>query len=522
MTVLTGETGAGKTALLGALKLLLGDRADSGSVRAGAAELLVEGRFAAGGQELLARRRVSSDGRSRCAIDGEMATVGALAERVGPLVDLHGQHEHQALLSSATHIGYLDRWAGETVGEALAAYRQAREGFLGARARRDALEARIAEAARNADYWAFVLDEIERVSPQPGEDELLESRLPALQHGERLAQVAGESTDLIRGDGGAQDLVARAEAALEKVGGIDPRLDGIAARLTELVALIDDAGAALRDYRDLVEHDPAVLDQVLTRLSELSGLKKKHGPTLDEVLRTRDAAQAVLAVTADSQDARTSAEQAVKAAESELRTCASSLDTARREAAPAFSAQLESAAADLAMDGARFEVRFDELPFESWSSLGPARVEFLYAPAPGQPPRPLTRIASGGEISRVMLALKGVLGEADSVETLVFDEVDAGIGGATARAVGQRLAELAETHQVIVVTHLAQVAAHARRHLVVRKEIVDGAAATSVLLIEGEDRVAEIARMLSGKDSTASLAHAAELIASVGAATTGA
>jgi DNA repair protein RecN (Recombination protein N) len=211
---------------------------------------------------------------------------------------------------------------------------------------------------------------------------------------------------------------------------------------------------------------------------------------------------------------------ALETAEADLRESAAALEAVRRAAAPGFVFELGSAAADLAMDGSSFEVGFEELPFDSWTSEGPHRVEFLYSPAPGQPPRPLARIASGGEISRVMLALKGVLGEADSVETLVFDEVDAGIGGATAHAVGRRLAELARTHQVIVVTHLAQVAAHATRHLAVRKELRDGSAATTVASIDGDERVAEIARMLSGNDSVASVAHAAELIAGVRAAST--
>lgn len=520
MTVLTGETGAGKTALLGALKLLLGERADSGAVRAGASETLVEGRFTVAGEELLARRRVSADGRSRCSIDGDMATVGSLSQRVGPLVDLHGQHEHQALLTPSTHAGYLDRWAADAVTEPLAGYRGARNAFREARIRRDALEKQIAEAERNADYLRFVIEEIDRVAPEPGEDALLEARLPALRHGEKLAEAAGVAADLLRGDGGALDGIARARTALDKVAGIDPSLDDLATRLVELTALVDDVGGSAREYRDRIEHDPAVIEQTLSRLSALTGLMKKHGPTLDEVLRTRDEAARALTVSTEAEDARSAAQGALESAEAELRERATALEAVRRAAAPGFVSELGRAAADLAMDGSSFEVGFEGLPFDSWTAEGPHRIEFLFSSAPGQPPRPLARIASGGEISRVMLALKGVLGEADSVETLVFDEVDAGIGGATAHAVGRRLAELARTHQVIVVTHLAQVAAHANRHLAVRKELRDGSAATVVTSIEGDERVAEIARMLSGNDSVASVAHAAELIAGARAPST--
>jgi len=514
MTALTGETGAGKTALLGALKLLLGDRADSGSVRAKAAEVLVEGRFTASGEELLVRRRVSADGRSRCTLGGEMATVGALAERVGPLVDLHGQHEHQALLVTANHAGYLNRRAGEPGADALVTYREARIAYRDAVTRRDDLAARLSEAARNADYLRFVADEISRVDPKAGEDAEIEAALPALQHAEKLASVAQDAVDLVRSDGGATDRLALAQAALSKVTGIDPRLDALTKRLAETYALADDVGAELRAYRDAVEHDPTQLESLLARLSELGGLTRKYGPRLSDVLETRDDAVTTLADFDAGGRVMHAAEDEVSAAEQTLRERAQALDELRRSVAPAFMAELGDAAADLAMAGARFEIAFAELPFEAWTADGPSRVEFLYAPEPGQPPRGLTRIASGGELSRVMLALKSVLGEADTVETLVFDEIDSGVGGATAHAVGKRLAMLARGHQVIVVTHLAQVAAYADSQLVVSKLAGENGSATSVTRVQGDARVAEIARMLSGNDSDVGIAHARELLES--------
>jgi len=512
MTVLTGETGAGKTALLGALKLLLGERADSTVVRAGAAETVVEGRFLAGGEELIAKRRLSADGRSRCTLDDEMATVGALADRVGPLVDLHGQHEHQALLSAATHVGYLDRRAGEPAVLALGAYREARSAHRIAVDARDSLATTLAEAAKNADYLRFVADEIGRVDPKPGEDEALEARLPALQHGERLAEAASDATNLLRGDGGALDRLALASAALKKVADIDPVLDELAARLAGVSALGDDVSAEMRTYRDRIEHDPAALDEVLSRLSELSGLTKKYGPRLEDVLKTRQEALSALAAHDAGAQAMDEAARAVEETQAGLRTTADALAAVREAAAPEFVEALADAVADLAMGGTRFEVSVTVLPFDSWTVDGPHRIEFLYAPAAAQPARPLARIASGGELSRVMLALKSVLGEADTVETLVFDEIDAGVGGATATAVGRRLAMLARGRQVVVVTHLAQVAAFADAQLVVSKDVAGDEAATSVVRVEGDSRVAEIARMLSGNDSEASLAHARELL----------
>lgn len=512
MTVLTGETGAGKTALVGALKLLLGDRADSGSVRAGASEALVEGRFLTGSQETIARRRVGADGRSKCALNGEMATVGALGGRIGPLVDLHGQHEHQALLSPATHVTYLDRRAGAEATIALAEYRSALAAVKSARDARDALLVQIAQAAHDADRFRFIAEEIGRVDPLAGEDAALEIRVPALQHGERLAEAAAEASQLLRGDGGALDRIAEASVALGKVASIDPTLDALADRLGEAYTLVDDASADVRAYRDGVEHDPAALDVVLSRLSALSGLTRKYGPRLEDVLRIRDDAAIAIAEHDAGESRASAAEEALLEAEARLREMAASLQHLRETAAPAFVAELAAAVSELSMEGTAFEVSFAEAPFESWTMDGSHRVEFLFAPAPGQPARPLARIASGGELSRVMLALKGVLGEADTVETLVFDEVDAGIGGHTARGIGRRLARLARTHQVIVVTHLAQVAAYADSQLVVSKRMESGTASTTVVVVSGDERVAEIARMLSGNDSATSLAHARELL----------
>ncbi len=512
MTVLTGETGAGKTVLLGALKLLLGDRADSGSVRAGAKEALIEGEFSAAGEQVLVSRRVGVDARSRCRIDGEMANVGALAERIGPLVDLHGQHEHQALLSAATHLGYLDRWAGDAIAEPLAAYRAALAAHRAALAARVAVEERAAAAARDEDYLRFVLAEIDAVGPEPGEDEALESRLPALQHAEKLAEATAAAAAALRGEGGALDRVAVAAGALARVAGIDPALDELAGRLRELETLVDDVGMGVRAYRDGIEHDPRVLDELLGRLSAISALKKKYGPGLEQVLERRDEARAAIEVATDSDAALAAARAAESEAESALRDAAGALSDARRSCVAGFIAALTAATEDLAMPGASFEIAITEQPFSAWNDDGPDRVEFLYSPAAGQPARPLTRIASGGEVSRVMLALKGVLGGADSVETLVFDEVDAGIGGQTAHAVGCRLKELSRTHQVLVVTHLAQVAAFADAQLVVSKETLEGEAVTKVTPVEGEERVAEIARMLAGNTSDRSLAHARELL----------
>lgn len=512
MTVLTGETGAGKTVLLGALKLLLGERADASSVRSGADEAVVEGRFSHGGEDVLVRRRVGADGRSRCTVDGGMSTVGALAERVGPLVDLHGQHEHQALLSVATHVGYLDRWAGPAAARALGEYRDARAEWAAATAHVTRIQADVDAARMDAEQLDYVASQIDAVDPREGEDVELEMRLPGLMHAGRLAEAANEAAAAVRSEGGAADDLARAVQSLRRVEGIDPALDAISASLKEAQALVDELGMAARSYRDSVEHDPAALDAVQARLSSLAGLTRRYGPTLSDVIARRDEARSALAMASSGEERLSAARGREAECRRTFEEAERALSSLRHEAAPSFTTALAEVTAELAMPGARFEISFGELAFEQWTADGGERIEFRYAPAPGQQARALARIASGGELSRVMLALKGVLGGADSVETLVFDEVDAGIGGATATAVGKRLARLAETHQVIVVTHLAQVAAFADAHYVVRKLVEDGSAATTVVPVEGADRVAEIARMLSGSDSQAGRTHAAELL----------
>ncbi|MHB8925419.1 MAG: DNA repair protein RecN [Coriobacteriia bacterium] len=515
LTVLTGETGAGKTVLVGALKLLLGDRADSTLVRSGASEALVEGRFAVQGQERLVRRRVSADGRSKCTIDGEMATVAALGEMLSGIVDLHGQHEHQALLSVARHAGYLDRYVGEDAVAAKAAYRTSLRAAIDAREALKALEGSLADRDRRVDYLRFQVTDIDAIAPRPGEDDEIDAILPRLRHAEKLTGAAAGAWAALRDDDAASDNVARAIAALHGPAGLDGVLDGMALELEGLSGALDELGSRLRDYAESVEHDPHALDAAESRLAALTTLKRKYGSSLDEVIAARAVAVSELESLDAGEAGLGAARVRVAEAESALRAEAARLSGVRAAAIPGFASALAAAVGDLALTGARFEVSVAEVPFASWGPDGPERVEFLFGPGVGESPKPLAKIASGGEISRVMLALKDVLGQADRTPVLVFDEVDAGIGGATALAVGRRLASLAERHQVLVVTHLAQVAAFADQQVVVSKQDRDGRGVTQAHVVIGDDRVLEIARMLSGGTSQAGIEHARELLDSV-------
>lgn len=515
LTVLTGETGAGKTVLVEALKLLLGERADPTMVRAGADEALVEGRFSLDGTERTAKRRISAEGRSRCYLDGEMSTVAGLADAFGSVVDLHGQHDHQALLAPSSHAAYLDRFIGEDAAAALASYRDAWAAASESASELRSLADAMQDRSRRVDLLSFQVGEIDGVAPKPGEDEAIEARLPVMRHGERLAEAASAAYGRLKADGGASDSLAEALAALRPLAGLDPALDALAERLADAATTVEDAGADIRRHGELVEYDPAALDAAEARLSALTDLKRKYGPGLSDVLAARDAAAATLETLEQGEEGLRRAEEHLAAAEERLAEAAATLSSVRAAASPGFATMLGDAARDLAMASATFEVSFADLPRASWTADGPQRVEFLFSANSGEPRRPLARIASGGEVSRVMLALKSVLGAADVVPVLVFDEIDVGIGGATALAVGRRLASLARRHQVVVVTHLAQVAAFADSHLVVEKAERDGRTLTAVRRAKGEERVAEIARMLSGSDSATGLAHARELLADV-------
>ena len=526
LTVLTGETGAGKTALLSALKLLMGSRADKDSVRDGQDGLEVSGRFfglsrasSDGGEprededELVAVRRVGADGRSRVTLDGRMASVRELAGTVSPSIDLCGQHDQQQLLKPAAHVGMLDAWAGQDVAEALCAYREA---FAEAsRAAAELARVRDAGAASSAklDEARFVLQRIDAVDPREGEYEELSAKLARAEHAETLATSAYRAHQALGGDEGAIDLLGSAAAALDEGSRYDPELGKLAESLREAGYVLEDVSRTARDYRDGVEFDPEELERGQERMAALQGLMRAYGPRMADVLAARDEAADLVSLVDDAEERERVAQRAVDAAERALAAAARTLDDARGEAAPRFSQAVSAQMQRLEMGTAQLVCEQRALPRASWTRSGASEVEFMFQPGAGMQARPLARIASGGEVSRVMLAVKVVLGGNDNVDTLVFDEVDAGVGGSTAVALADVLATLARTHQVVVVTHLAQVAVRGERHYLVRKrEGEDGVPETDLHRLSEEERPAEIARMLSGEVTETSLSHARELL----------
>ena len=519
LTVLTGETGAGKTALLSALKLLMGERADASSVREGEAGLVVEGRFFKGADDpegFGVVRSVSADGRSRVKIDGSISSVRELATRVGSMIDLCGQHEHQSLLDSANHVRMVDLWAADTIAPILDDYRAK---LHVARAAAAEL-ARVTEVSRSKgallDEARFTVERISEVDPRLGEYEELEESLPRAEHAEALASAANDAQSLLSEENAALDSLNGAIAELQRMAGVDKKLSEFADSLAEASILIEDAAADLRRYRDSVDFDPDELARQQDRFAQLKGLLRQYGPTMDDVFARLESSKELLSLVDDAEERVKRARLELDAAESDLVQAARALMKARSVAGPRFCREVVRQMARLEMGGA--EVLWDEreLPRERWTDSGPSICELLYRSGSGLTPRPLKRIASGGELSRVLLAAKVVMGSADHAGTLVFDEVDAGVGGATARSLATVLADLAKTHQVIVVTHLAQVAVVADAHYVVRKaDTGSGIPETSLVPVEGDERVAEIARMLSGDSSPESLAHARAMLESL-------
>lgn len=518
LTVLTGETGAGKTALLSALKLLMGGRADSSMVREGAEAAEVEGRFFLTSSDTdgcVVRRRLTADGRSRVKIDGDMASVGELASKIGSTVDLCAQHEHQRLLDPSSHLSYVDAWAADSIAPALESYRAA---FTEVKAQKKEFQ-RLEHAANaqgsRVEEARFCVERIDEIDPKPGELEELEELLPRVEHAEALATCAHDAQEALSGENGALDALNASIAELSRMGSVDAALMQFADTLAGAAIDIEDAAAGLRRYRDDVDFDPSDLATKQERYAALKGLMRQFGPTMDDVFARRDESRELLSIVDNSDEQLRVAKKRLDEAESALAEAARILARRRAAAGPRFCREVGKQMARLEMGSAELVWQARELDRKDWTESGSVSYELLYKGGAGLTPRPLRRVASGGELSRVMLSCSVVLGQADGVDTMVFDEIDAGVGGITARALAAVLVDLARTHQVIVVTHTAQIAVVAQRHYLVRKS-GDSTPVTTIAPCEGDNRVPEISRMLSGDTGSSSLDHARTLLEEAG------
>jgi DNA repair protein RecN (Recombination protein N) len=533
-TAVTGETGAGKTMVVTALGLLLGQRAESGIVRSGSSQAVVDGRWVvaddgpvvervrdAGGDvddgELFLSRVVSAEGRSRAVVGGRSAPIGVLGDLADHLVVVHGQSEQIRLKSAQAQRAAVDAHGGAPLAAAAASYRAAYDAWTAARDELAEITRDRDERRAEADALRAAIDEIEAAAPVAGELDELDATADRLSNSEDLRLAAGLaheilSTDAVDGTRDVLSLVEDARRQVERVAPHDPELAPIADLLAEVSVQVSESSARLSSYLGGLDADAAGdLEAVQTRRAELTALMRKHGPGLDDVLRLLDEGSRRLVELDGDDDRLASLDDEVAQFRAEAESRAAVLSDLRRASGADLSARVSAELSALAMAGA--EIVVEVTPRDELGSTGADVVSLLLRPHPGSEPRPLGKGASGGELSRVMLALEVVMAGSSDVPTFVFDEVDAGVGGSAAIEIGRRLAALSERAQVIVVTHLAQVAAFATNHLRVVKDASGEVTASSVQQLDGAERVAEMARLLSGlPDSASGLDHARELL----------
>jgi DNA repair protein RecN (Recombination protein N) len=531
LTVLTGETGAGKTMVLNALGLLLGERSDSSAIRKGQEQAFVEGRWLLADsaiarirelgielddQELLVNRSVSAEGRSRAALSGKSVPVGILSEIGEQLVVVHGQSNQIRLRSAAAQREALDQFAGDELAKILLEYSSVYASWKQSSTRLNELTTQLEARAREADQIRSAVEELTALDPKPGEDIELAEKASKLTHLEELRIAATESHNQLSTEGfddssDAITLVGKARRALEAVSEHDPELASLAEQLKEIGFSLNETSASISGYLASLDSDGSQeLEQVQQRRADLTSAMRKYGPTLEEVISFLENSGARL-LELDSSDKEiqglTALEQSLG---NQANSLAKSITDLRTKAASSLAKAVTAELSALAMTGASLEVTVTS---GELGVHGADQVAILLSAYPGAEPRPLGKGASGGELSRIMLAIEVVLAKSELAPTFIFDEVDAGVGGAAATEVGKRLATLAQNAQVIVVTHLPQVAAYATRHLRVLKSVSDQYTATDVVRLEGEAVVEELARMLSGlSESESGKTHAKELL----------
>jgi len=525
LNILSGETGAGKSIIIDAVNLVLGGRASADLIRTGAEEASVEALFdisalpgimaslaesgidAAG--ELLLKRTVSRAGKNRIFINGSLATLASLAEIACRLINIYGQHESQTLLKIDNHLEMLDSYA--TLNGVKSEFAVNYRAYKKIRERIAAFESGARDAERQKEFLSYQLDEINKAELVAGEDDQLERELHLLLHSEKLLFKTQSAFELLYGaEASVLGTLGEISGALTEATAIDTNLNPLSETITSAFLQLEDAALSLRDYSSKIESDPLRIQVVQDRLDLIRNLKKKYGATIEEIITAAAAMATELAALADADLSREELDAESERLKGLMEQRGAELSSGRKGAAQRLQNALEAEVHQLAMKHASFLVKIDKLsePRES----GFEKVEFLFSPNPGEEPKPLAKIASGGELSRIMLAMKQLHPESD-VPTLVFDEVDTGIGGATSSMVGKKLKSVASRQQVLCITHLPQVAVYADSHYLVAKDIAAGRTHTSLKLLSSEEQIGEIARMLGGITVTGkSREHAAEMI----------
>lgn len=532
LTAITGETGAGKTALLSSCKLLMGSRAERELIREGENEASVQGRFffdepvfanvvdpeaqddpsLLSDIETVVSRSFSADGRSRVRINGSMVSLGQLSNAISGRIDLCSQHDQQGLLKASMHRALLDSWISDALQDRMREYRQAYLAAESARAKLDEIKLSRQTSDAKIEDMRYALREIEALGPIEGEYEDLVKLLEKSENAEALVSSAECAYSAISDDERILDLLNSAIASLEAASRYDGSLQDHIGSLREAGFILEDVSRDLALYKQDIEFDPETLVANQERVAQYQSVLRKYGPDIEDVLAKADEAKDAIALIDNADEVERQAQVALDEAEAALAAAAMGLSDLRASYAPTFASEVSSIMSKLEMGSADLVCEVTLLDRKQWNIEGPNKVELLFRPSDGMQARPLSRIASGGELSRVMLAIHVVMGEKDKVSTLIFDEIDAGVGGATALALAEVLGMLAHTHQVIVVTHLAQVAAKAEKQYIVSKHEENGMAQTRIEEVRGSAREEELARMLSGSITDTSIAHAKELI----------
>ena len=528
-SVLTGETGAGKSILIEAVAFVLGERASRESIRTGADRASVEATFLLAadspanaylcahgldnGPELVLYRELSASGRSACRVNGTLVSAAELKMLGDLLVDLHGQHAHQSLLRVETHLGLIDAYAKSNADGLLDRTEQARQKALQAERDLNVFKSSLRERERRIDAIRYQLREIDAVSPSDGEEALLEADRNRMRNAEAISEGLNAAYDSLFADGGALSALTEAKDALDRIGAYDEAYRAMAQRIEEAYYTVEDVAYELRDSRASFRYDPELLEQTESRLNALQGLKRKYGATVGEILAYRDRIDAELRLLSDADNQIETLERAYGEAVRTFGSLAKELSSRRKAAADVLMRETVRELNGMGMPHAKMEAAFAELPAEQLAETGIDTVEFLLSANRGEPVKPLVKVASGGEMSRIMLAMKAALSDADRIETLIFDEIDTGISGMIANAVAEKMRALGRKHQVLCVTHLPQIAAYADAQYVAFK-YSDAEKTHSVTrrLTEAE-RPAELARIMgSAETDPAAMAHARQLL----------
>ena len=530
--VLTGETGTGKSIILNAVQLLLGEKASEDVIRSSEDQASVEALFdvsrAREVQDLLSARRGETEekdgsllvkrmilrsGKGKAFLDGDLATLGMISEVCGKLLSICGQHEHHSLQRIETHIDILDEFGG-LMGTRLE-FQQTFESFSSLFRELERTRSDREKRGRDRELMAFQLNEIESARLEPGEEEALKEEQSVLMHAKKLMDYSAFCEESLYSEKGSaieriQTIIARGRA----VAAIDPSLSHLLKSLESTLIQLEDVAIAVRDYSRRIEINPKRLGEIEVRLEEIGSLKRKYGPGVREVLLLREKLEKEVNSAASDDERLVRLEREVELLRSRVTDLAGSLSSERKRVAAELKQSVEKELSTLGMKKTRFEVVFDPIGL---SPRGVDRVEFLIAPNVGEAPKPLAKIASGGELSRIMLAIKRILVKVGGRQVLIFDEIDSGIGGAVAEVVGRKLRDLSRHHQVICITHLPQIASFAERHYLVKKDVKGGRTVTNVEVLKREGVIDEIARMLGGiKVTEKTRAHAKEMIESAG------